>query len=175
MAKQTKKTVTLFGNLGADPRLHQIPARTETRNVYDPIIDDVVEKNFDRKAQEFRTFSLAVSAECQEETRWIHCIDWAGNANLFRKGDRVRLTGYFQVRAYKKDGEDKRIRQFVVETANLERAKIRHENAASLLLHCRSTSPARARPDRPPAARPRRSRRRRRGPCPPDRRRRRAP
>jgi len=33
-AKQTKKTVTLFGNLGADPRLHQIPARTETRNVY---------------------------------------------------------------------------------------------------------------------------------------------
>ena len=60
MAKQTKKTVTLFGNLGADPRLHQIPARTETRNVYDPIIDDVVERNFDREAQEFRTFSLAV-------------------------------------------------------------------------------------------------------------------
>ena len=53
MAKQAKKTVTLFGNLGADPRLHQIPARTETSNVYDPIIDDVVEKSFDREAQEF--------------------------------------------------------------------------------------------------------------------------
>jgi single-stranded DNA-binding protein len=130
MAKQTKKTVTLFGNLGADPRLHQIPARTETRNVYDPIIDDVVERNFDREAQEFRTFSLAVKNQDQEETRWIHCIDWKGNTAIFRKGDRVRVTGYFQVRAYKKDGEDKRIRQFVVETANLERPKIRQEAAA---------------------------------------------
>ena len=130
MAKQTKKTVTLFGNLGADPRLHQIPARTETRNVYDPIIDDVVERNFDREAQEFRTFSLAVRNQDQEETRWIHCIDWKGNTAIFRKGDRVRVTGYFQVRAYKKDGEDKRIRQFVIETANLERPKIRQEAAA---------------------------------------------
>ena len=40
------------------------------------------------------------------------------------------MTGYFQVRAYKKDGEDKRIRQFVVQTANLERPKIRQEAAA---------------------------------------------
>ena len=130
MAKQTKKTVTLFGNLGADPRLHQIPARTETGNVYDPIIDDVVEKTFDREAQEFRTFSLAVRNQDQEETRWIHCIDWKGNTAIFRKGDRVRVTGYFQVRAYKKDGEDKRIRQFVIETAKLERPKIRQEPAA---------------------------------------------
>jgi single-stranded DNA-binding protein len=130
MANQHSQTITLFGNLGGDPEVHQIPEQQGTRHVYDPLIDEVVEKPFTRKAREFRTFSLAVSTKEMEEPRWHRCVDWSNESRLFRKGDRVRLTGYFQVRAYEKDGEPKRIRQFVVKTATLERAKIRHDEAA---------------------------------------------
>jgi len=42
----------------------------------------------------------------------------------------VRLTGFFQVRTYEKDGETRRVRQFVVKTANLETARLRQDEAA---------------------------------------------
>jgi single-stranded DNA-binding protein len=65
-----------------------------------------------------------------EEPRWIRCVDWKNDSRLFQKGDRVRLTGSFQVRTYEKDGETRRVRQFVIKTANLESAKIRQDEAA---------------------------------------------
>lgn len=130
MAKNNVAILTLFGNLGGDPEVNEIPEQEITRPVYDPVLDQVVEKTFTRKAQEFRTFSLAVSTREMEKPRWIHCVDWANESRLFRKGDRVRLTGSFQVRTYEKDGETKRIRQFVIKTATIERAKIRQDDAA---------------------------------------------
>ena len=65
-----------------------------------------------------------------DEPRWIPCIDWNNESRLFQKGDRVRLTGFFQIRTYEKDGETRRLRQFVVKTATLERAKIQIAEAA---------------------------------------------
>jgi len=123
-------TLTLFGNLGGTPDLRTIPAQEVTRHVYDPVTDQVVEKTLSEKAREFRTFSLAVSTKEMEEPRWIYCVDWNNDSRLFQKGDRVRLTGSFQVRTYEKDGETKRVRQFVVKTATLERAKIPQQEAA---------------------------------------------
>ena len=121
--------VTLFGNLGATPEV-RIPAQDLSRHVYDPVLDQVVEKTIPREDSEFRTFSVAVSTKEMEEPRWIHCVDWNNDSRLFQKGDRVRLTGFFQVRTYEKDGETKRVRQFVVRTATLERAKIQIDEAA---------------------------------------------
>ncbi len=122
--------VTLFGNLGGNPDVREIPEQEITRHVYDPVLDQVVEKTFSQEAREFRTFSVAVSTKEMEEPRWIHCVDWKNDSRLFQKGDRVRLTGRFQVRTYEKDGETRRIRQFVVQTATLERAKMQMDEAA---------------------------------------------
>jgi single-stranded DNA-binding protein len=122
--------VTLFGNLGGTPEVRTIPAQDTTRHVYDPLTDQVVEKSIHREARPFRTFSLAVRLKEMDEPRWIPCVDWSNESRLFQKGDRVRLTGFFQVRTYEKDGETRRVRQFVVKTATLERAKIQIEEAA---------------------------------------------
>jgi hypothetical protein len=127
---KTLETITLYGNLGGDPEPRQIPEKQGTRRTYDPVLDDVVEKPFLRKAREFRTFSLAISNKEMTEPRWIRCVDWANESRLFRKGDRVKLTGYFEVRTYEKDGQLKRVRQFVVKTAGLERPKIHQDEAA---------------------------------------------
>jgi single-stranded DNA-binding protein len=122
--------ITLFGNLGGDPDLRHLPEKETTRHVYDPVLDQVVERPFTRKARDFRTLSIAVKTKQMDEPRWIRCVDWFNQSQDFRKGDRVRLTGFFQVRSYVKDGEPRRIRQFVVKTANLERAKLPQDQAA---------------------------------------------
>ena len=130
MAKQNVTILTLFGNLGGTPDVRVIPAQEVTRPVYDPVTDQVVEKTFAQDEREFRTFSIAVSTKEMEEPRWIRCVDWTNESRLFQKGDRVRLSGFFQVRTYEKDGETRRVRQFVVKTATLERAKIPQDMAA---------------------------------------------
>jgi len=122
--------LTLFGNLGGTPDIRFLPEQESSRHVYDPVTDQVVEKPFTRKAREFRTFSVAVKTKEMDEPRWIRCVDWNNDSRLFQKGDRVRLSGYFQVRTYEKDGETRRLRQFVVQTASLERAKIPQDMAA---------------------------------------------
>ena len=130
MAKNNVTILTLFGNLGGTPDVRVIPAQEVTRPVYDPVTDQVVEKTFAQDEREFRTFSIAVSSREMEEPRWIRCVDWTNESRLFQKGDRVRLTGFFQVRTYEKNGETRRVRQFVVKTATLERAKIPQDMAA---------------------------------------------
>ena len=122
--------VTLFGNLGGNPEVRTIPAQETSRHVYDPVTDQVVEETFFREAREFRTLSVAVSTKEMEEPRWIRCVDWNNDSRLFQKGDRVRLTGFFQVRTYEKDGETRRVRQFVVKAASLETARLRQDEAA---------------------------------------------
>jgi single-stranded DNA-binding protein len=130
----TKKTLTikLYGNLGGDPQLRSTREQVITRPVYDALIDDAVEREFQRPGREFRTFSLAVNAkdaEGQPITRWHRCIDWQGLTATYRKGDRVALTGFFKVRKYQKDGEPKEVRELVVTGAKLERMKVREQAA----------------------------------------------
>lgn len=130
----TQKTLTikLYGNLGGDPELHSTQAQVITRPVYDPLLDDAVERDFQRPGREFHTFSLAVNAkdgDGQPITRWHRCIDWNGLTAGYRKGDRVALTGFFKVRKYEKDGETKTFRQLVVTGASLEKMKVRQEAA----------------------------------------------
>jgi len=131
----TQKTLTikLYGNLGGDPELRSTREQIITRPVYDALIDDAVERDFHKPGREFHTFSLAVNAKDAEgnplPTRWIRCIDWNGLTATYRKGDRVAITGFFKVRTYEKDGEDKQIRELVVTGARLEKMKVRQEAA----------------------------------------------
>ena len=63
MTSQT--TITLYGNVGADPETRTIPGKQVTKEVYDPIIDDLVEREFTTPEREVRTFSIAVSSDVQ--------------------------------------------------------------------------------------------------------------
>ena len=126
MTSQT--TITLYGNVGADPEIRTIPGKQVTKEVYDPIIDDLVEREFTTPEREVRTFSIAVSkkdADGKEVTRWIRCDDWKGLSRLVRKGDRVKVKGTFRQRSYQKDGETKTVRDFVIQDLAFERQKIR--------------------------------------------------
>jgi single-stranded DNA-binding protein len=123
----SKATITLYGNVGADPETHTIPSKEVTKEVYDPIIDEVVERQYTAPEREVRNFSIAVSAKQDDDevvTRWIRCEDWKGLSKLIGKGDRVKVKGYFKVRPYEKDGERKTSRSFVVEELNIERLKL---------------------------------------------------
>lgn len=127
---QKSQVVTLYGNLGKDPETRTLQPSSGTYGHYDPIIDEIVELPYTREAREFLIFSLAVQKKGMTEPRWIPCVDWESLCHLYRKGDRLRLTGYFQTRTYTdKHQQQKQIRQFVVQTANLEKQKIRSEAA----------------------------------------------
>ena len=124
----SKTTITLYGNVGSDPETRTLPGRQFTKEVYDPIIDDLVERDFASPEREVRTFSIAVSkkdAEGNEITRWIRCDDWKRLSRAIGKGDRVKVKGYFRERSYEKDGETKTFRNFIVEDLGIERKKIR--------------------------------------------------
>ena len=127
--KNQQATISLYGNLGGDPQEHSIPAKSGTAMVYDPIIDDVVERSYDFPERNFLTFSIATGGYADKPLRWHNCVDWEGEAFRFRKGDRVKLVGYFENRTYtdKKTGETKTNRQFVVTHAELKKAKVREE------------------------------------------------
>ena len=64
-----------------------------------------------------------------DEPRWIQCVDWQNLSKLYRKGDRVKLTGFFEDRRYEKEGELKEFRQYVVKSAELQKPRIRQEAA----------------------------------------------
>jgi single-stranded DNA-binding protein len=126
--KTQQDTFSLYGNLGGDPEPHTILAKTGTRRYYDPIIDDMVEREFDLPERNFLTFSLATGGYGDKPIRWHYCVDWEGDAFRLRKGDRVKLTGYFQNRSYQKDGATKTVRQFVV--VGIELLKLKAREAA---------------------------------------------
>jgi hypothetical protein len=89
-----KTTVTLYGNVGKDPELRTLPAREVTKEVYDSIIDDVVERAYTTRERELRTFSIAVSGrddQGQPITRWIRCTDWHNLSRLVFPGYRVQV------------------------------------------------------------------------------------
>jgi single-stranded DNA-binding protein len=130
----TQKTLTvkLYGNLGNDPKLRSTRDQVISRSVYDPILDDAVEREFTRPGRELHIVSLAVNAkdgQGQPITRWHRCVDWRGLTATYRKGDRVALTGFFRVRKYQKDGETQEIRELVITDAQLLHIKTREQAA----------------------------------------------
>jgi hypothetical protein len=54
-------------------------------------------------------------------------VDGEGVSFRLRKGDRVKVVGYFQKRSYEKDGETKIVRQFVVVSIEPVKLKVREE------------------------------------------------
>lgn len=129
--------ITLYGNVGADPETRSFPGKQVTANHYDPIIDDVVTREYTTQDRELRTFAIAVTKKVKKGkkveriTRWIQCNDWEGltTSMLVRKGDRVGVRGYFRERSYEKDGERKTAKNFIVQDLTVERRKLRQQAA----------------------------------------------
>jgi hypothetical protein len=71
--------------------------------IYDPTIDDLAEKPISIPAASAMRFSVAVNykdGDGGQQTRWINVFDPESLAskNLLRKGDHVKITGYFRTR-----------------------------------------------------------------------------
>jgi len=133
MNSQRTLQITLYGNLGADPEIKILPGRTVSREVYDSILDDAVVKDFTTAARQIRTASLAVNGQDDSGakiTRWLRLVDLADHLTAYRKGDRIKVRGFFRNRTYVKDGEQKSIRELVVTAASLEKMKVREEAPA---------------------------------------------
>jgi single-stranded DNA-binding protein len=121
-SKPEQKVVTLFGNVGKDPEIRQIPGKEVERWVYDEVVDDVVLKLETLPERELRTFSIAINRRDPKtgeelETRWKYCEDWKGHCarNLVRQGDRVQVRGYFRERSFETEsGERKTYQNFQV-------------------------------------------------------------
>jgi single-stranded DNA-binding protein len=126
--------VTLYGNVGGNPEIKLIFGQQITKPYYDPIIDAVVDKDYRTDDRELRIFSLAINYKDGEsgekQTRWIQCADWKGLSTKVRKGDRLRVTGYFLERRYQnKKGEWKTGRTFIIEDLEFEHLRVHNEVA----------------------------------------------
>ena len=126
--------VHLFGNLGGDPETKTLPGRTITREVYDALIDDAVEKEYTTPDREILVASLAVNYKTGDgtlKTRWHRLVDHQHLLQLRRKGDRIRVDGYFRDRQYndRNTGELKTIRELIVTAVELQKMKVREQAA----------------------------------------------
>jgi single-stranded DNA-binding protein len=108
-----------------------IPAKMVARAVSDVVSEGVVDREIATPEREVRTLSIAVTgrnADGETVTRWIHCDDWNGHSKDVKKGDRVRVKGFFRERRYDRDGETVTTRIFVIKDLAVERqAKPRTE------------------------------------------------
>ncbi len=129
--KTNNPTATIYGNVGADPETLTFEARTDVVTVYDPTIDDMVEKPITIPAGSAMRFSVAVNYKDGEveRVRWINVFDpeELASKNLVRKGDRIKITGYFRTRqgVDKKTGEPKEYRNLVLQDLHVEKRKTR--------------------------------------------------
>ena len=130
--KTNNPSVTIYGNVGNDPETITFEARTDIINVYDPVIDDMVEKPISIPAGSAMRFSVAVNykdGDGEKQTRWINVFDPESLAskNLVRKGDRVKITGYFRTRQGidKKTGQPKEFRNLILQDLHVEKRKTR--------------------------------------------------
>ena len=83
----TKKTLSLYGNLGRDPREHTSPAKSGTRRYYDAVIDDMVEEDYNYPETHFLTYSIATGGYNDRPLRWHNCVDWEGEGFRLCTGD----------------------------------------------------------------------------------------
>jgi single-stranded DNA-binding protein len=118
--------ITLFGNLGADPETHTLNGRTVSQEVYDIVTDQVVVREHTTAERQIRTVSLAVNGKDgngDEILRWHRLVDFANYLTDCRKGDRLKVTGYFRDRTYFKNGEERSIRELVLTAAEIQPKK----------------------------------------------------
>jgi single-stranded DNA-binding protein len=122
MNGQRTQQFNLYGTLGGDPETHTLKARTVTRKGYDINLDDIVDQEHTIAERQIHTVSLAIngrSEDGEEILRWHRLVDFADYLSNCRKGDRVKVKGYFRERTYLKGDEEKTIREIVL-TATAE-------------------------------------------------------
>jgi single-stranded DNA-binding protein len=62
----SKREIILYGNVGGDPETRTLPAKEVAKSYYDPIVDEVVERQYTTSDREVRSFSIAVSKKDPE-------------------------------------------------------------------------------------------------------------
>jgi len=134
MKSQRTPRITVYGNLGADPETRTLQGRTVTKERYDFAKDDVVSEAHTTDEREIRIASLAVNGRDEndkETTRWHRLVDFEEHLAACHKGDRLKVTGYFRTRNYRKDGEEKSIRELIVASAEIQPKRVAAEAEAA--------------------------------------------
>jgi single-stranded DNA-binding protein len=122
------KLHTLTGNLGGDVEIRDSQARWETQETtrWDPIAEMRITEEAERyrRSRPYGRVSLACHGydeQGQQTTRWHQLVIWdlhrmdRFNVRLARKGDRVKVEGFFQTFTYTdEDGEERRLERFIV-------------------------------------------------------------
>ena len=117
MNGQRTHQFNLYGNLGGDPETRTLKARTVTRQGYDITADNIVGQEHTLPERQIRTVSLAINGKDEDGEkilRWHRLVDFADYLPHCRKGDRVKVTGYFRDRTYLKDDKEESIREIVL-------------------------------------------------------------
>jgi hypothetical protein len=56
----------------------------------------------------------------KEIVRWHRLVDFEEHLAGCHKGNRLKVTGYFRNRTYRKDGEEKTLRELIVTAAEIQ-------------------------------------------------------
>jgi single-stranded DNA-binding protein len=122
------KLHTLTGNLGGDVEIRDSQARWEIQETtrWDPVAEMRITEEVERyrRSRPYGRVSLACHGydeQGQQTTRWHQLVIWdlhrmdRFNVRLARKGDRVKVEGFFQTFTYTdEDGEERRLERFIV-------------------------------------------------------------
>ena len=136
-----RRLVTLTGYLGRDretcltrqPDDPEKQARTIER--YNPIAEDVDRFQIPIRRREYARISLALPRRVggQWTTRWVTCIFWdvyeeaPRQLLMARKGDRVRVTGYWTMfRTTDPNGQVRELDRFILTSFERLRLKVTH-------------------------------------------------
>ena len=116
--------ITVYGNLGSDPKLLESHAKTATTKTVDPVTNQVVENTRDLPNKHFYAYSIAVTrkdANGDPVTAWIEVLDFKLRSQDFLRGDRVKIRGTYRARTYAFKGETRTKHQLILVDAFLER------------------------------------------------------
>ncbi|HEX3528081.1 MAG TPA: hypothetical protein VH988_13540 [Thermoanaerobaculia bacterium] len=133
MNSQRTPHITLYGNLGADPKTRTLKGRTVIKEFYDFAKDEAVTEEHTTDERQIRTASLAVNGrdgDGEVITRWHRLVDFEEHLAACHKGDRLKVTGYFRDRTYMKDGEQKSIRELIVASVAIQPRRLPTETKA---------------------------------------------
>jgi single-stranded DNA-binding protein len=127
--------VTLVGYLGKDRVVHQTQERTFTASRFNRIAEMDEQYEVRIRPRDFIRMSLATRSAYDSAPTWHQLVVWSPDhrgfrsVRLARKGDLVKVTGRLDTFRYNDRTGDHELHQIVVETFQLLRLKIRHQDS----------------------------------------------
>ena len=120
--KRSAATITLYGNLGSDPKVKTFASREVSEVYFNAELGGPDTRTVTKPGGEFHSFSVAVNLKDDNgamQTAWVDVTDYGNLAALHNilKGDRVAIVGTFKERP----GTERTFRNFILKDLRVER------------------------------------------------------